>query len=60
MTIYCIDTSALIAAWHERYPIENFPPFWDKIDGLISKDRLVAPIEVFNETAKRSDELPLG
>jgi hypothetical protein len=57
MIIYCIDTSALIAAWHERYPIENFPPFWDKMDGLISKGRLVAPIEVYHETGKRSDEL---
>ena len=55
--IYCIDTSALIAAWQERYPIENFPPFWKLMDGLISSGRLVAPTEVYNETAKRSDEL---
>jgi hypothetical protein len=57
MTIYCIDTSALIAAWQERYPIENFPPFWVKVDGLISTGRLVAPTEVLHETGKRSDEL---
>jgi hypothetical protein len=55
--IYCIDTSSLIAAWQERYPIENFPKFWDRIDGLIEDGRLISPIEVFNEIRKRSDEL---
>ena len=56
-TVYCIDTSSLIAASQERYPIENFPSFWAKIEALIDADRLVAPIEVLHETAKRSDEL---
>ncbi len=54
---YCIDTSSLIAAWQERYPIENFPSFWAKIDGLIHQQRLFSPLEVLNEIAKRSDEL---
>jgi hypothetical protein len=57
MVIYCIDTSALIAAWQERYPPENFPIFWTRIDSLIADDRLVAPTEVLAETGKRSDEL---
>jgi hypothetical protein len=55
--IYCVDTSSLIAAWQERYPFENFPKFWDRIDGLIEEKRLVSPVEVFLETKKRSDEL---
>lgn len=55
--IYCVDTSSLIAAWQERYPIENFPKFWDRVDGLIQENRLVSPVEVFLETKKRSDEL---
>lgn len=54
---YCIDTSALIAAWQERYPPENFPRLWERFDELIEKGRLVAPVEVHRETAKRSDEL---
>lgn len=57
MTVYCIDTSSLIAAWQERYPIDNFPVFWAKMDGLIEAERLVSPIEVLNEMKKRSDEL---
>jgi Domain of unknown function (DUF4411) len=55
--IYCVDTSSLIAAWQERYPIENFPKFWDRMDGLIREERLISPIEVFHEIKKRSDEL---
>jgi hypothetical protein len=55
--IYCIDTSSLIAAWQERYPIENFPAFWIKLEVLINEERLVAPIDVLLETKKRSDEL---
>jgi Domain of unknown function (DUF4411) len=54
---YCIDTSSLIAAWQERYPIDNFPAFWFKLEGLIAEERLVAPIDVLHETKKRSDEL---
>ncbi len=57
MDIYCIDTSSLIAAWQERYPIENFPPFWVKMEELVVKKRLVSPIEVLHETKKRSDDL---
>ncbi|HUV69816.1 MAG TPA: DUF4411 family protein [Terracidiphilus sp.] len=55
--IYCVDTSSLIAAWQERYPIENFPKFWDRIDGLVKDGRMISPIEVFNEIKKRSDDL---
>jgi hypothetical protein len=55
--IYCADTSSLIAAWQERYPIENFPSFWKKMEDLVSEGRLVAPVEVLHETKKRSDEL---
>lgn len=57
MKVYCIDTSSLIAAWSERYPIENFPRFWDKVDDMVAARRLIAPVEVFNEIKKRSDEL---
>lgn len=57
MKVYCIDTSSLVAAWQERYPPENFPRFWDKVDDLITEKRLVSPIEVLNEIQKRSDDL---
>jgi hypothetical protein len=55
--IYCVDTSSLIAAWQERYPIENFPKFWDRVNDLIKEKRLISPVDVFFETKQRSDEL---
>lgn len=57
MVVYCIDTSALIAAWQESYPPENFPRVWERLDGLVAEERLLAPVEVLRETAKRSDDL---
>ena len=57
MYVYCVDTSSLIAAWQERYPIEHFPKFWDRMDALISAERLIAPVEVLIEMKKKSDEL---
>ena len=56
-TIYCIDTSSLIAAWQERYPPEHFPAFWGKMNVLIDQGQLVAIREVLEEMTKRSDEL---
>jgi hypothetical protein len=55
--VYCIDTSSLIAAWQERYPIENFPALWVKMDEIITAGRVISIREVLEETQKRSDEL---
>ena len=55
--MYCIDTSALIAAWSERYPIEYFPRFWDALDALLASGRAVAPQEVLIECSKKSNDL---
>lgn len=54
---YCIDTSCLIAAWEERYPIDNFPNFWNLLDRAIQAGRIVAPQAVHDETAKKSKDL---
>lgn len=54
---YCIDTSALIAAWYERYKPNRFPKLWEQIDALIQVGRLVSSIMVLDECSKRSPEL---
>ena len=54
--IYSIDTSALIAAFHERYPIENFPSLWREIEALIKNGRLKMSQIVFEE-ARRDTEI---
>jgi hypothetical protein len=56
-TTYCIDTSALIAAWYERYKPNRFPKLWQQIDQLIQAGRLVSSIMVLDECGKRSPEL---
>jgi hypothetical protein len=56
-TVYCIDTSALIAAWYERYKPNRFPRLWEQLDQLISADRLVSSILVLDECSRRSPEL---
>lgn len=55
--IYCIDTSCLIAAWEERYPIDAFPNFWRLFEGAIQAGRVVAPQAVHDETEKKSQDL---
>ena len=54
---YCIDTSCLIAAWEERYPIDHFPKFWALLDCAITARKICAPIAVHDETEKKSKEL---
>ncbi len=53
--IYSLDTSALIAAFHERYPIENFPSLWDKIEELIKNGRLKMSQIVFDEAMRDTE-----
>jgi hypothetical protein len=53
---YCIDTSAMIAAWVERYMPETFESFWERIDELSRAGVLFAPEEVRLEL-RRPDEL---
>lgn len=50
--IYSIDTSALIAAFHEHYPIKNFPSLWRKIESLIKDGRLKMSQIVFEEAMR--------
>lgn len=53
--IYSLDTSALIAAFHERYPIANFPSLWRKIEELIRNGRLKMSQIVFEEAMRDTD-----
>ena len=56
--IYCIDTSALISAWYERYKPNRFPKLWEQLDQLIQEVRLVSSTLVLLECSKqRSEEL---
>lgn len=55
--LYCIDTSSLIEAWERRYPRENFPSFWAKLEGLVEAGRLISSQEVLAEIERKADSL---
>jgi Domain of unknown function (DUF4411) len=56
--ICCIDTSALVAAWYERYKPNRFPKLWEQLDQLFQEGRLVSSTLVLRECSKqRSEEL---
>ena len=57
MVVYCIDTSALIAAWYERYKPNRFPKLWAQFDALIEAQRLMSSVMVLDECSRRSPEL---
>ena len=57
MPKYSIDTSSLVAAWLERYPIDNFPGFWSGLDDAIQSSIVVASQEVLREVKKRDEGL---
>ena len=43
---YFLDTSALVAAWEERYPIGLFPEVWDFINSLGDRFRICEEVRV--------------
>ncbi|MCK0198976.1 DUF4411 family protein [Ancylobacter sp. 6x-1] len=51
------DTSALVAAWVERYPIDVLPALWDRLIVSIQAGEMIAPEEVKVELGKRSTDL---
>lgn len=53
--IYCIDTSSILHAWLEAYPPKNFPPVWEKLDGLIAASRLFSSDEVLRELKRKHE-----
>lgn len=57
MAIYSFDTSSLVAAWCERYPIDNFPGFWERLEELIESGDAIASREVLLEVKRRDDKL---
>lgn len=53
---YVIDSSSLMEL-NRKYPIDIFPPVWQKMESLIDKGFLVSPKEVLKEIEKGDDHL---
>ena len=54
--LYCLDSSSIIAAWDERYPLENFPSFWTQMDEALTSGLIVVPEAVIDELDKKSKD----
>lgn len=50
---YVIDTSCLIRAWYEAYPIDVLPPFWDRLAQAIADGTVISTMEVYRELEKK-------
>jgi hypothetical protein len=57
LTVYCVDSSALIHAWRRAYPIKNFAVLWKRFDELIDSERFVSCIAVLDEIERKDDTL---
>ena len=57
MKQYCLDTSVLIEGWVRRYPIANFPSFWQKMEEAIAENILISSFFVHEELKRKNDEL---
>ena len=53
---YVIDSCSLIDLKY-RNPMDIYKKPWNKLEELITKDRLLAPEEVLNEISKKDDDL---
>lgn len=56
---YCLDTSALIDAWHFWYGPDTHPTLWEGIADLAERDRLMMPEQVLEELAEKGKGDPL-
>ena len=55
LSLYCVDTSALIDGLERYYPEENFPGLWRKIDILIADGRFRISEEVWEELQQKDE-----
>lgn len=56
MSVYCIDTGALIELQRHYFPA-TFKSLWINLNDLVIDGRLVAPVQVRDETKDREDFL---
>lgn len=55
--VYVFDTCAILETWVRNFPRDVAPGLWERLEGLIDQGTIVAPDEVFEEIAKKEDEV---
>lgn len=54
---YSMDTSSLIAAWSERYPLRHFAPFWNRMEEALQSNLILLSREVYLEVGRKDEDL---
>lgn len=54
---YCLDTNTLIDAWYFWYAPDTHPTFWEGIEDLAERGRLMIPEQVLQELGESADDL---
>ena len=55
--LYLLDANVLIRAYHDYYPLDRLPGFWDWVCGQAEAGAIKMPFEIHREVAKGNDEL---
>ena len=55
--LYLLDANVLIRAYHDYYPLDRLPGFWDWVCGQAEAGAMKMPFEIHREVAKGNDEL---
>ena len=56
-TKYSMDSSSLIFAWTEAYPMDAFGSFWSRLETLAQAGRAFLSEEVHEELKRKDDDL---
>lgn len=54
-TLFSFDSSSFIHAWNRAYRPNNFPSFWQNLEGAIRAGIVVASAEVLSELSRKDD-----
>jgi len=49
------DASSILSAW-DNYPIDQFPPLWDWMSGLVGSEEIQIPRVAFDEINHKSPD----
>ncbi len=55
--LYVFDTCAILETWVRNFPRDVAPGLWERLEAFIAEGVVVAPDEVFEEIAKKEDDV---
>lgn len=55
--LYVFDTCAILETWVRNFPRDVAPGLWERLEALMDEGVIVAPDEVFEEIARKEDDV---